>query len=102
MENQGPNNNEYRNPFEPDNGENGNNNNNNDNGNNKKNRNGQTIMYFVVVISLSPIGPLAWSFWVLMPISAPKPNCPPSVNRVEALTYTAAASISFKNRCACS
>ena len=41
MENQGPNNNEYRNPFEPDNGENGNNNNNNDNGN-KKNRNGQT------------------------------------------------------------
>lgn len=48
MENQGPNNNEYRNPFEPDNGENGNNNNNNDNGN-KKNRNGQTIMYFVVV-----------------------------------------------------
>ena len=48
MENQGPNNNEYRNPFEPDNGENGNNNNNNDNGN-KKNRNGQTIMYFVVI-----------------------------------------------------
>ena len=31
-------------------------------------------------------GPLAWSIWVLMPISAPKPNSKPSVNRVDALT----------------
>ena len=42
--------------------------------------------YFVEVISGSPIGPRACSFWVEMPISAPKPNSPPSVNRVEALT----------------
>ena len=49
-------------------------------------------MYFVLVSSGSPIGPLACSFCVEMPISAPKPNSPPSVNRVEALTITAAAS----------
>ncbi len=42
--------------------------------------------YFVEVISGRPIGPRACSFWVLMPISAPKPNSPPSVNRVDALT----------------
>ena len=34
----------------------------------------------------TPMGPRACSFWVLMPISAPKPNTPPSVKRVEALT----------------
>ena len=28
------------------------------------------------------MGPRAWSFWVEMPISHPKPNSPPSVNRV--------------------
>jgi len=39
-----------------------------------------------------PIGPRAWSFWVEFPISAPIPNSKPSVNRVEALTYTQAAS----------
>ena len=38
------------------------------------------------------MGPRAWSFWVEMPISQPSPNSPPSVNRVEALTYTAALS----------
>ena len=32
-----------------------------------------------------PMGPRAWSFWVEMPISQPRPNSPPSVNRVEAL-----------------
>ena len=44
------------------------------------------------------IGPRACSFWVEMPISAPKPNSPPSVNRVEALTITAAASTSAVHR----
>src|SRR5438046_5861888 len=36
--------------------------------------------------SRMPIGPRAWSFWVELPISAPMPNSPPSVKRVEALT----------------
>ena len=45
-----------------------------------------------------PIGPRACSFWVEMPISAPNPNSPPSVNRVEALTMTAAASTSATQR----
>src|SRR4051812_10151981 len=54
--------------------------------------------YLVEVISGSPIGPRAWSFWVLIPISAPKPNSPPSVKRVEALTSTAAASTSATKR----
>jgi hypothetical protein len=48
--------------------------------------------YLVVVNSGSPIGPLACSFCVEMPISAPKPNSAPSVNRVDALTMTAAES----------
>ena len=48
--------------------------------------------YLVEVISGRPIGPRACSFWVEMPISAPKPNSPPSVKRVEALTSTAAES----------
>ena len=38
------------------------------------------------------MGPRAPSFWVEMPISQPRPNSPPSVKRVEALTYTAAES----------
>src|SRR5690606_5940307 len=40
-------------------------------------------------------GPRACNFCVEMPISAPKPNSPPSVNRVDALEYTAAASTAF-------
>src|SRR6478609_2126402 len=54
--------------------------------------------YLVDVISGRPIGPRACSFWVLMPISAPNPNSPPSVNRVEALTSTAAESTSAVRR----
>ena len=50
--------------------------------------------YLAVVSSRRPIGPRACSFWVLMPISAPKPNSSPSMKRVEALTSTAAASTS--------
>src|SRR4051812_38350022 len=57
-----------------------------------------TTTYLVEVISGSPIGPRACSFWVLIPISAPKPNSPPSVNRVEAFTSTAAESTSAVNR----
>ena len=34
-----------------------------------------------------------------MPISAPNPNIKPSVNLVDAFTYTQAESISFKKRC---
>ena len=44
------------------------------------------------------MGPRAWSFWVEMPISQPRPNWPPSVNRVEAFTYTAALSTRRVNR----
>ena len=43
-------------------------------------------IYFVVVKATSPIGPRTCSFCVDMPISAPKPNSSPSVNRVDALT----------------
>jgi hypothetical protein len=43
------------------------------------------------------MGPRACSFWVEIPTSAPKPNSPPSVNLVEALTMTTAESTSFKN-----
>ena len=42
--------------------------------------------YLNVQSSRKPIGPRAWSFWVELPISAPRPNSPPSVKRVEALT----------------
>ena len=35
-----------------------------------------------------------------MPISAPIPNCPPSVKRLDALTMTTAASTSATNRLA--
>ena len=54
--------------------------------------------YLLDVISGSPSGPRACSFWVEMPISAPNPNSPPSVKRVEALTMTAAASTSATKR----
>ena len=43
--------------------------------------------YLVEVISGRPIGPRACSFWVEMPISAPKPNSPPSVNRVRGVDH---------------
>ena len=43
--------------------------------------------------NVNPIGPRAWSFCVEMPISAPKPNSPPSVKRVEAFTMIAAESM---------
>ena len=46
----------------------------------------------VVVISSSPIGPRACIFCE-MPSSAPNPNTPPSVKRVEALTITTAESM---------
>src|SRR6478735_4817348 len=54
-------------------------------------------IHFVVVSSVRPIGPRACSFWVDMPTSAPRPSSPPSVNRVEAFTMTAAESISAMN-----
>ena len=44
------------------------------------------------------MGPRACSFWVEMPISAPRPNSPPSVKRVEAFTYTAALSACWRKR----
>src|SRR4030095_4406794 len=43
-------------------------------------------------------GPLACSFCVEIPISAPRPNSSPSVNLVEAFMYTTAASTSCKKR----
>ncbi len=45
-----------------------------------------SMRYLEVHSSRIPIGPRACSFWVELPISAPIPNSPPSVNRVEALT----------------
>src|SRR5215211_6676548 len=50
--------------------------------------------YLVEVISGRPMGPRACSFCVDIPISALNPNSPPSTNRLEALTSTAAASTS--------
>ena len=47
-----------------------------------------------------PIGPRACSFCVLTATSAPRPNCPPSVKRVDAFTYTAEESTSFTKRSA--
>src|ERR1700751_76987 len=55
------------------------------------------ISYLEDVSSARANGPRQWSFCVLMPISAPKPNSPPSVKRVEAFQYTAAESISRRN-----
>ena len=48
----------------------------------------------------TPTGPRAWNFPVAMPISAPKPNSPPSANWVEALCSTIAESTSLRNFCA--
>lgn len=53
--------------------------------------------YLNVVRASRPIGPRTWSFCVDMPISAPSPNSKPSVKRVLAFTYTAAASTSRWN-----
>ena len=36
------------------------------------------------------MGPRAWSFWVEIPISDPRPSSPPSTNRLDAFTTTAA------------
>ncbi len=43
------------------------------------------------------MGPRACNFCVEMPISAPKPNCAPSVKYVEAFAYTAAESTRVRN-----
>ena len=40
------------------------------------------MTYLQLVSSSSPMGPRACIFWVEMPIPAPRPNSPPSVNRV--------------------
>jgi farnesyl diphosphate synthase len=48
----------------------------------------------------TPTGPRACMRPVAMPISAPKPNSPPSANCVEALCSTIAESTSFRNRSA--
>ena len=50
-----------------------------------------SMSHLYVVISSSAIGPRAPSFCVLMPISAPSPNCAPSVKLVGAFQYTQAA-----------
>ena len=54
--------------------------------------------HLVLVSSARPIGPRACSFWVEMPTSAPKPNSPPSVKRVEAFAITTAESTSARKR----
>ena len=46
---------------------------------------GEQVSIALLAISLKAMGPRAWNFWVLIPISAPMPNWPPSVNRVLAL-----------------
>src|SRR5574341_919128 len=54
------------------------------------------IINFVVVSSSTPIGPNAWSFEVLMPISAPSPSSKPSLNLVDAFTKTVEEFTPFK------
>src|ERR1019366_2376818 len=56
--------------------------------------------YLNEVSCSSPTGPRACIRPVAMPISAPKPNSPPSANWVEALCITMAESTSFKKRSA--
>ncbi len=58
-----------------------------------------TTIHLVLVSSRRPQGPRAWILSVLMPISAPRPSWPPSLNRVLALTITAELSTSLTNRC---
>src|SRR5262249_61089765 len=50
--------------------------------------------YLKLVNCSTPTGPRAWKRPVAMPISAPKPNSPPSANWVEALCNTIAESTS--------
>src|SRR5947208_3549544 len=57
-------------------------------------------IHLYVVNSFSPQGPRAWNLSVLIPISAPRPNSPPSLNRVLAFTITAALSTRDVNRSA--
>lgn len=51
-----------------------------------------------MVRSSAPMGPRAWSLLVEMPISAPRPNSPPSAKRVEQLTRRLAESRSETKR----
>src|SRR5687767_7617292 len=53
--------------------------------------------YLKLVSCSTPTGPRACSLPVAMPISAPKPNSPPSANWVEALCSTMAESTSLRN-----
>ena len=53
--------------------------------------------YLKLVSCSTPTGPRAWKRPVAMPISAPKPNSPPSANWVEALCRTMALSTSCRN-----
>src|SRR5262249_6540440 len=53
--------------------------------------------YLKLVNCSPPTGPRAWKRPVAMPISAPKPNSPPSANWVEALCNTIAESTSLTN-----
>src|SRR5262245_35640584 len=53
--------------------------------------------YLKLVNCSTPTGPRAWKRPVAMPISAPKPNSPPSANCVDALCRTIAESTSRKN-----
>ena len=46
------------------------------------------------------MGPRACNFCVEIATSAPKPNCPPSVKRVEAFTYTQADPADLMNKAA--
>ena len=54
--------------------------------------------YFDDVNSLRANGPRQCSFCVLIPISAPNPNSPPSENRVDAFQNTVAESTARRNR----
>src|SRR5712691_52223 len=53
--------------------------------------------YLNVVSCSTPTGPRAWKRPVAIPISAPKPNSPPSANCVEALCSTIAESMPSRN-----
>src|SRR5580704_15301019 len=55
------------------------------------------MRYLKLVNCSTPTGPRACSLPVAMPISAPKPNSPPSANCVEALCRTIAESTSRRN-----
>ena len=59
-----------------------------------------SMTHLYEVISSNPMGPRACNFWVLIPISAPKPNWAPSVKAVETLVYIQAASTILVNNAA--